>query len=300
MGENQSVDGHRWNVQFNYFLSALGWQQLGDSRIDILGADGKKRGVDSVFYYEDPLHESRREGFLVEAKRYSWDNSTPSELQNWYNDMLDCLDHLPRSPDFIDKYSPPQPTRFISGILAIWHHDNYRHETFQQRLERLELPRRRQPRSIYVVSNWTILRVAAVLDEVKRLSAESDVREIEFFFPHRATPRPIQGMTVPIEYLVSKYMFVTRRRLVTDSNFTRPVEEKLVFYFGSLDRKSLEFVHHVSNQIQIANNPVIVYCSDDIYEYRSQIEDFRRTHNHYEIRQLHLSTQIPEWLTREY
>lgn len=67
---------------------------------------------------------------------------------------------------------------------------------------------------------------------------------------------------------------------------TRPREDKLLFYFGALDRSSLEFIYKISNELQIIDNPVIVYCSENANKSRPQIEDFRRIHSHYEVHQL--------------
>lgn len=299
MGESQPVDGHKWNVEANRFLTALGWKQLGDSRVDVVGKDNRTYGLDSVFYYEDPFHSGKNKGFFIEAKNYAWNNANPSELQKWSDDILQTLSQLPDSSDFLEKFSPPPNTRFVNGILMLWHHDDYRHETFAQRLSKIEIPRRRYPKNILVVSNSIILQLTAVLDQMKRIRAEEGVNEVEFFFPHRASERPIQSMNVPIEYFMSKYIFVSVKRIEKIRDATHPREDKLIFYFGDLDRASLDFTHKVANELQVANTPVIVYCSKNIHEHRSQIEDFRRAHEQYDVRQLTISLQIPEWITRE-
>lgn len=299
-GEQQGIDGNKWNKEINKLLNELGWVQLGDSNIDLIGADKKEHHLDSVFYYEDPLSNNLNKiGVIVEAKHYAWANAGPSVMQEWLDKQLSRLSGVPRAQEFIEKFTPPENCHFKTGIIFLWHHDRFEHDTFQGRLKKLTVPKRNLVKQNFIISNKKILQICAVLNMVKGLEGQDNLREIRYFFPYRDTEQPINASTLPIEYFFSQYIFIKATRMIEKSNGgTDPVSENYVFYFGDITKRGLEFVDLTCNEIQLSGK-IILYASQNIHENRSHVENFKRNSPRYEVRQLELPLSIPEWITRD-
>ena len=299
MGEKQPVIGAAWNLEANRFLTALGWHQLGTSQVDVeCDLCGGTHGVDSVFYYQDPLSRVNQ-GVVVDAKTYAWKNCPTSVIQGWVDDLIESVEHLPQAVDFQEKFSPPQSTRFVSGLVVLWVNDteNYNVDKLALRLRGISLPRKRSPIHVFFISNRDILRLCAIVDEMQKLRDQQQNRDVTFFYPHRTDNDIIHCDVLPIEYIFSKYIFATLKTTrEAEGGVNIPVEENRVFYIGDLDRESLEFMKGTLLDLQFLKEPVYIHCSSQLRDARNSIDEFQRENPRVEFEQLVSHQNLPGWM----
>lgn len=300
MPEEQQVRGDDWNRAVNALLTELAWTQLGDSNVDVeVSRSGKsiQAGLDSIFYYNDVLEESLPRLFLIEAKYYAWQGATTAEIQKWIDNCLVKVVEVKKSSDFRAKFAPPDRTSYKDVLLILWHHDEFDLDRFQKRLAKIEIPQKTKPINVFVISNNKILEIAAVIEVLKRLAGQEGYQDVEFKLPFRDSNEVVHGKLLPIEYFLSKFIFAKAVKRVNISGVDAPKQVNIVFYFGDLDTRSLEFLRSACNKIQITGEEVLLYCSQDLKENRAPVENFARTHEKYEFRQLVVGNQLPGWLT---
>ena len=69
MAEDQGVNGDKWNDYVIHLLSQFGWEQVGDTNMDLKGEDDQSGGIDAIMIYEQP-GKSLKRSVIVESKRY--------------------------------------------------------------------------------------------------------------------------------------------------------------------------------------------------------------------------------------
>lgn len=317
MPEEQSLWGDEWNQRFNRFLErVLGWTQLGESKTDIYCDRLKKKvGIDSVFAYKRNPH-ANQQIVVVEAKSAErLSNIDKSKVQKWVDDIIPKLEHVPYAPDFSEKFHPEPTAQFNLGLMALWvrDHTTYSPERLQEWLSQLRVPQRRTPMNICFVSNQTIARHCEIHAEIHRLRNSGGIKTARLYIPDYGGLAVADGNCVPIQSLLSKFIFyrVTRVQPLKGRDQLNEYSADVLFYLGRIDNyPDLRFVGLAVRQFQLgeptAGQPkeIVIYTVYEPISLRNQIEKFRSefgTPNNieFEFRRLDVSYQLPSWMEQD-
>lgn len=307
MPEEEPYSGNRWNRRVNAFLSALGWQQIGDSNVDIVCSQcDRKHGLDSVFVYE--LAGQAPQLVFVEAKERRWKNAYSAEIEKWCKNLLEKMEHVPYAPDFVRKFPVPSGVSYDTGLITLWINDEIRFDPDQlaQRLKAIKLPEyRRNPKRIFVLSNQQILFLCAIIAELRRLrNAPDDFREVSFYLPAYGRFNSVVTGTLPLEYIYSKLIFATAKKLYKEKSGPTWHPIDIVFYTGTVDYESLDFLSLALRRFQVGANKrdLYLYFARPTDAERSAIAQFQRdlkVSGDLKIERLTPSATLPGWLSYE-
>ncbi|MDT3401221.1 hypothetical protein [Mucilaginibacter terrae] len=297
MAEDQGVNGDYWNDQATALLTQFNWQKLGDSNIDLPNEEKGKSGVDSLFTYVDSLRKPFTEAVIVEAKRYKTDSFTSSSLQTWITILDRKLTNLKNSEELQEKFPVLKDIPLRTGLIVIWFHNfkeyhNFR-STFETYLAGVKVSRKNQSSNkIYVLENDAILRLASLHMSIKELDTESGGK-FQFYYPSVDLHPAKRSRTLNLNYMLSKFILGD----FADKNGT---ENKVVFYFGSLNIESFQRLKHALVTFS--------YLDDDkpliIYTYLRDDEEFRKVRpdviklfkDHLELREMEILGDLPKFM----
>jgi hypothetical protein len=240
MAEDQGVDGDRWNDQATILLRALGWESLGDSNMDISNEDDKNHGVDRLFKFVDSKTGSIHEGVIVEAKTYRTINLSSKMLENWIKTLDRKLSNIKNAAGFYDQFPMMDGNFLRTGLIVIWFHDLKEYSDFRTKFwkyaSEVQLPRRNnsQPNKIYVLDNDAVLRLASLCVSIVSINRQEEVdRNVQFFYPSVDVNVAKRSSVLNLNYMFSKF-------ILGDFINKNGIENRLVFYFGSLTIKSFQ------------------------------------------------------------
>jgi hypothetical protein len=276
MPEEEPIQGDKWNQSINLFLSALGWQQIGDSNVDIVCSEcNQVHGLDSVFIYELGMPQVPQLVF-VEAKTRKWKNAYPAEIEDWCETLVKKIQHVPYTPDFKAKFPTiPSNTSFDTGLIAIWVNDeeNFDPQQMTQRLKSVKLTEyRKNPKRIFVLSNQRILFLCAVIEKIRSMRGAQIFKDVAFNLPFYGKFRSMTTNTLPLEYIYSKVVFATAQKQYQEkSGAINWHRIDIVFYFGAVDYNSLDFLRLIVFRFQLGTQ------NKDLYFYFARMKDSARS-----------------------
>lgn len=288
MAENQSVNGAIWNDQMAKLLTRFGWEQVGDSEIDVPTEDGKDRGIDRVFKYLDNRRNARRaRTVFVEAKRYDVANISQALLDDWLETLNTKLTKTRNSLDFLDKYPSLKETDIRSGLITIWFHSSDAdYEKFRPKflkmLEAAKLPNpkwKQTPNNIYVIEKYDILRLASLLTSVENYEREK-ATEVKFHYPHSENfgNAVSRNRVLSLDFMFSKVIFAEA--------VVRGVTELLVFYFGALSVDAFTRLRSLLNDVGFIDRdkPLTIYRYTEDDNFRTIEPEVRKLFEGVELR----------------
>lgn len=310
MPESQNVWGDSWNKEFNKFLeTVMSWKQLGESNTDIINPiTGKPRGIDSVFAYNRNPN-SPQQVILVEAKSITkLKNTNRSKIQDWIITLLTKLENLSLSQEFKEKYQPELDAKYQLGLLGLWvrNTESYSASILQSWLSQIQVPNRKLPHYIGLISNHTITNLLAIYEEVERLKSTEFCENVEYYVPDYGRLDSVDGRCLPIETLFSKFIFCRAKMLQPlkgKKNFDS-YEASITFYLGNIQNyDDLRFVGLAIRNFQLFKmGEVIIYTFRSPTEIRNEIANFIKEFTPVtgdapiKFEQLIPKNQIPSWM----
>ncbi len=273
MAEDQGINGAIWNNEAAILLKRLGWEQVGDSEIDIPTDEDKYRGIDRIFKYQDARRYGSRESTVfLEAKRYNTTSfNSVKLLEEWLKTLNTKLTSTRNSLGLRELYPSLADTVISSGLIVLWFADTALYPTFQVKfrgiIEKAKLPNishKDSPNRIYVIDNYDILRLASMVLAIEEYNSKNDLT-LEFYYPQSDYfKKPASRNNVlTLDYMFSKAVLA---EAIKDNKTHR-----VVFYFGSLNLKSFDRLRALLNHLQFIDKDKPL----TIYRYKSDI-DFRK------------------------
>lgn len=120
MAEDQGVNGDKWNDYVIHLLSQFGWEQVGDTNMDLKGEDDQSGGIDAIMIYEQP-GKSLKRSVIVESKRYKKSSYSANKLYGWLSVLNKKLDFFRNSEAILEQYPFLQDCEEIKhGIIFNW------------------------------------------------------------------------------------------------------------------------------------------------------------------------------------
>jgi hypothetical protein len=285
MAEEQNVIAEAWNKRLNWYLeNILRWEQLGVSNIDIYCDELRKKvGLDSVFSYKRNPN-SNQQIILVEAKTSaSIENLNRSKIQEWVDVFFEKVNCVPNSPEFTAKFNPEINAQFNIGLIALWVRDSqsYSFEEIQKWLSQLVFPKRRNPSYLCFVSNHQLSRFYSIHNEIERLKQSgAEYKSIKYFFPDIGTQSTANGESIPIETLLSKFLFCKAKKMqpIRGGTNSNEYDGNIVFYLGGLNEyHDLRFIGLALKSFQLLQVPEVeIYTNVDPVSMRTEIENFKK------------------------
>lgn len=275
MPEDQGVNGDIWNDEAALLLKACGWQQIGDSNIDIVDDNDKKMGIDAIFKYEDARRNPRTpQAVFVESKCYKTDSYKMSDLRIWLNKLNDKVANSRGSEHFLDTYPGIRDCMIRNGLIVIWFSDLENYDKFRPSFLKnrkgisIVQKRNRAPVNMYVMDNYDILRIASMIKEIKEFNRDFN-SELKFYYP---TSDTFQHPVARSKYLSLDYMF---SKIVLMEGKIDNIDHRVVFYFGELTMKGFERLKGLLNSISFMDKekPLRIYRYVEDQEFRKILPD---------------------------
>ncbi|QSG10564.1 hypothetical protein HSBGL_0123 [Halapricum desulfuricans] len=282
-------------------LEALGWEQQGDSDVDIpceLSAHHERdadHGVDGYMSYDDPYRERER-GVVIESKAKSWENTNDTSLQNGASQALETLECIPESDQF-DEYLNNGVDRNVDlAILGVWVHDGgFETSTFDEYVDELTIRnKRRKPFQVLVLGNRDLHRLASLHNQfsgLKESEFNGQYESLDFYYPSLPDTVSERGELVALEYMLSDYIFAKGQKVEGEGPNSVSNDVNIVFYFDDIQRESLDFMFKALLEYQMTD-------ADEVWVYldtRDQTEDFQLGSLIESFRQHTLPSDAPEF-----
>lgn len=300
--EDQSYNGSVWNKQAYALLQNFGWRRIGDYDMDVTGHDHKDVGIDTIVSFETPL-KTKPQLAILESKRYLTTSFSQSNLIDWIKRLDTKINKLKNSAEFQENFPiVTECTTLDTGIIALWFYDVMKFQeyypTLQNYLSQITLTSRSTRKAglskIYFLANDRLMRLFALDEVLRELTADGEKEVVFVYSPHFISWNCIQRSKVlTIESLFSDIIFAEIRDVNDKSNV-----ETLIFYFGSKDLKSFEFVKRAfASTVQWEkSHPVVLYvygADDDFRKIKPDVTG--RIFEGFNIRICHLSEnyQLP-------
>lgn len=289
MSEEQQYQGDRWTIQSKSILEGLGWMQKGDSNFDIQCKKKTKHGIsenrnriqphgiDLLFQYKDPYAKDKK-NIIVESKHRKWAGISTSTIQSFVTQVFNTIEcsNISQELSNIDCHG------VNTGLVMIWCNEpnQFDNEVFNEYLEAINIPSRKNPVIIYIASNYHILRWCSVIDSKNRLLAGNE-SDFKIYYPSdnfsggRSTAVREDYATLPV--LFSKYIFAKSSRTVVFHGNTQLLNVNHIFYFAEPSHSELLFLYSCLSQIQYEDAHILVFhFYGNVSTYRVEIEDFKR------------------------
>ncbi|WHH59187.1 hypothetical protein [Petroclostridium sp. X23] len=282
MPEDQNVVGDYWTDETIALLTKLGWQQRGARNFDIDCSKHKKQrngqghGIDCLFSYYDP-YLNRTNGIIVESKSRQWDGLSKSKLESFITQVMSCL-------ECAQEASQLQEFGFDAintALIVCWCNDgNYNHSQYIDRLRSLKYPLKLREMTIYLASNYDILRWCSIIDTMS--SIKNNSLEFKFCYPYIVNNNSdlCEDNYLTLFYLYSKYIFARNKVRKVLGDTTKVIEQSIVFYFDEVSLSGLQFMYDAFRQYQLQRaDEFIIYLYINRSEHRECVDEFKRTIN---------------------
>jgi hypothetical protein len=239
MPEDQGVNGDAWNDEAAILLKRLSWEQIGDSNVDLTDEEGKNRGIDRLYQFDDIRRGNALTGVFVEAKRYETKNLQQTALETFIKTIDNKLNKIRNSKDFHETYPLFGDASLRTALIVIWFHDTQAYPAFRPKfsdyLSKVKLSahsRNDGSNKIYVLHNDDFLRLASMVALIEEYEKEHG-KPVNFYYPvsDKFNKPADRSKVLSIDYMFSK--FVLAESVMEDGT-----EHKIVFYFGTLSVNS--------------------------------------------------------------
>jgi hypothetical protein len=316
MAEDQGVDGDRWNAELRRLLIRLGWEPIGDRDVDLKGSDGKAKGIDGLFSYQDAYAITKfRQGVFVEAKAYATTSLKKAELNKWVNRLSKKVLSLKNSRTLFQKFPPTKNLILDTGLIVIWFNNPGEFEnfspTFDTYLKAVKVSKgitSSKTVRVLVITNDKILQLASMVIEFEKWKKENDqAGEPSIAFHYSSSGllgNPVADLNVlNLEYMLSDFIFAKGKSRKGDN--VRHAD--IVFYFGKLDEYSFErLAEALSLYGMVGKDRDLI-----IFKYRREDTEFRKSKDNVikllkakgpqsvDIRDMEILADIPTWMKRD-
>jgi hypothetical protein len=278
--EEQTVQGNRWTKRAVTLLESLGWQLKGDVNIDIPctihPGRSQDHGIDSFLTYFDP-YQNCLIGVINETKHYAWDNVSQSKIQEWVDTLIETLDCVPHTDEFVKRLNFDR-AKIDTGLLLIWYHDRFEKEKFYSYLKNLKIPRKLKSLRIYILSNDQILKLYSISHAIKLILLElSDSEKFDIYYPSYPKTDSFKSSNfIGLEYFRSKFIFGKLIKVEKFNGGSRSKNITVVFYFDQLDYDCLAYMYLALRRFQLTEEEIWIYHYDDQSVFRSPVKEFER------------------------
>lgn len=287
MPELEGRRGEDGNQKLINLLESLGWTQRGDSNVDIECTVSyhdrqKPHGIDGYMTYNCPYRQRKR-GSIIESKKLAWSSLSESKLRKYFDQTLSALECAPESEEFEEYLDFGESDLINSAVLGIWIHDqeNYDHEKFKEYLSNISVPnKRKKPFQVSILANKELKRLSSLSEKVKSLKNKYDGQRenFELFHPALSDVDSKRDDVVPIEEMLSKYVFGKATKMEDNTNGVSKKEISVVFYFDDIKLEALNFMYHALRRYQMVDCDelhIYLYNEDDL-QTRSIEREFKR------------------------
>jgi hypothetical protein len=285
MSEQQQVDGERWTVQSLNILRKLGWEKIGSRNFDIpcvrqiahaTGKSEKRKndhGVDLLLKYFDPFWEQDK-FIIVECKHRAWSGINTSSINEFLKQMINTIDCAGLS----EKMSELGCTNINTGLLMIWCHeqDKYDPQKFKEYLKGVDVPKRRNPVSLFVASNDEILKWCSLIAKVESIKSNPETAEFKFFYPSdyfgKRSTSSDRREYVNLTQLFSSYIFAKSKHV---EQYRPPEDVHHIFFYATPNKQELNFMFQLVQGFQFEDAQKIkIHFYGEQTQWREHIEDF--------------------------
>ncbi len=286
MPERQKRLGDSFTENVLALFEKIGWNQKGCKNVDIpctLSTHTDREsphGIDAFFTYDDPYRNLKR-GVILEAKNWSWDRINSSSIEDSIKQTLQTLECAPESEDFKEKLGFNDLDLINSAVLAMWGHDDFNQESFNEYVKEIEIPRKkRKAYQIILAGNYQIEKILDTISVVRELREESEGEEsaVDFFHPGHSDNDPVWNDTLTIEEIMSKFIFTRVNKRDEYGTVTNQKIIPVILFFDKITFENLNFMYKASRDFQLNDEEeLIIYSNNTSPDKESIIEEFKRS-----------------------
>lgn len=279
MAEDQGVNGENWNKEAAKLLKLIGWTKVGDSNIDIKGANDKSYGIDQmqICQYEN---DRKSKGVFIEAKKYKPKSYSASLLNSWVWTLNTKINQLKYSPELNEKFPTFAKANLGYGVIFIWIKEyidyiNSKVDIYND-LEKIKNTHgiEKNQNRIFVLENKSILKLLSLVEMIQELSNKYK-NDVFFLYPAKEyvdSSVSYRSKSLSLENIMSPYILAETK----DNNNDDVI---ILFYFGKCELYHFKllrsFLKNSGNLVEYKK--LIIYLYDvDMDEYRKIDPDAKK------------------------
>jgi|GEM_PF-7095131 hypothetical protein len=297
MPEDQNTIGDLWTNHSSRILMELGWNTVGTLNMDLPGLDGKEKGVDALFFYEDP---STRvvEGVLVESKSYSHSSFDTEKIPKWINIIKQKLDNLRNSGEVYSQFPRLEKVNLRNAFLMIQIRDISDNLKYQSQLlesyKKVDVRERGKSNqtNIFIFENERTRRIFSVINSLK-----FENLDYKFYYPSFNGTRNISSNILNIQGLLSNFI-ITRK--ITDG---KAEDDFCIYFFGKPKYVDFANLYDGLLKMQIIHaEGVLKICyffdDDEFHKIKEDIKSLFFTNGEFKftLQKLTEINSAPHWL----
>ncbi|AQS58439.1 hypothetical protein [Desulforamulus ferrireducens] len=285
MSEEQGVSGNHWTKGAVGLLTKLGWEQKGACNIDIPCTQHASRknphGIDIFFQYFEP-YENKDLGIIVETKRRVWSGASSASIEEFLEQTISTLECAPYHPTFSEKYDFYGQVE--TALILIWYHSKdskrtpeYDHDKYLQYISKVKAPRKRKEMNVFIASNYDILRWCSIIDTVEKICYEKKAH-FDYYYPCINHNNSLRKPYLSLVHLFSAYIFGKFSYIEDDGELGRTRHVSVVFSSDRPTLTNLMILYSAVKKYMLDDvHELWLYFYDDLLEYRSYCEQFKRS-----------------------
>lgn len=273
MSEDVNRKGDRATERIVSLFEGLGWNLKSRTDVDAKSdkSDSERShnyGLDAFLTYDDP-YAPHVKGNIIESKSWAWQSINESQVEDFFDTLLEKVDNAPKSSYFEDTHNlGNEATLTNTGIVALWATDGFDSGDFQEYVRAIDPPAKWDLANMCMWGNDTLQRFASFEDQYRELKREHD--DLKIYYPDLTDEDGGRYDLVTLDYLLSDFFFATGG----DSS-----DLGIVFYFGEMDFDSLLFMYKSLRHYQLISNhdKIWIYVPDRGYKTEPVEDEFIRT-----------------------
>ena len=270
MGEKAKKIGDKLEGFGEKLFERFGWGELTrDEQIicnksthkNESNAKKETHGVDIFHKYYDP-YKNQNIGIITECKNYQWQSINQSNMQKWFNQLLDTIE-CSQINESMGEYTS-QCDGVNTGILLIHANDGkYNEEEFRKYLNQLKYPSKRCTTNIFIASNKEIEKWDSMFEYIeKKFSNEKD--KFGFYYPSILQSNLEKFPYITLTQLYSSYIFADNETEVSTSNYGQTIintiHQKIIFSFDKIGDNSFQYLLSMFRELQLQSANEYIFC----------------------------------------
>lgn len=269
MGEKAKKIGDKLEGFGERLFERFGWSELTrDEEIKCKKSKHKNdegnskvtHGVDIYHKYYDP-YKKQNLGVITECKNYQWQSINKTNLQKWFNQLLDTIECAQFSEE-LQEYNA-MCNSINTGILLVHASDKYDERKFREYLGELRYPSKKSPINIYVVSNSEIEKWDTMFTYIENNCNRKD-NNFKFYNPCISGSGLQKYNHILLSQLFSSYIFAenTTEKIGEyggrECRYT--INQMLIFSFDKISTDSFKYICDMFKELQLENFDEYIFC----------------------------------------
>lgn len=270
MGENAKKIGDKLEGFGEKLFKRFGWTELTrDEQIDCKkskhkNGQGKNKtthGMDIFHNYYDPYKEMKI-GVITECKNYQWESINPSNLQKWFNQLIDTIE-CAQCSEQLEEYNSKCDVINTGILLVHANDDKYDEIKFREYLSKLKYPSKRNPINIFIAGNKDIEKWDSMFTYIEQ-NFNYEKNKFQFYNPSILSSGLRKYSYITLLQLYSSYIFAQNKtdkiERTSRGESTYQINQQIMFSFDKVSVNSFQYICDMFKELQLENLDEYIFC----------------------------------------